>query len=374
MPTKPTLQRLRDRTLVRLRLRAPRVRVRPGRSLTTDAFVSTSGSHWDPVRLAETVDLPEPVRHGPRSIDFATRIEDIPELGVLHASHVSIVGPDGLVVTDDGYLLSDLSFWHGFPEGLKRRAPMPVKRLQGTLVSLASDHATINYGHFLMDALPRLDLLERAGVSLAAADHIYCAVPNQRAVRLLDELGIPRERRIYAEAGVAVRADLSILPSYPAGRRNYPPWVAAFLNDRLGVSARTPTRRLYVPRSAHRRISNIEELWPFLEAHGFETFDAGAEEDPRHAFAEAAVVVGGHGAGLADLAFCRPGTAVLELVPDSHPMPYYATLVGAAGLHYGYLLGEGIAPTQPLPRSRWDFRVDPDLFQRALDATVGAAG
>ncbi len=374
MASNRTLRRLRDRALVRLRLRPPRVWVKPDRSLTTAAFVAATGARWDLVRVAETVDRPAPIQFGPRAADFATRMEAIPDLGVLHASRVSIVGPNGLAVTDDGRVLSDLSFWHGFPEGIARSAATPVRRVRGTLVSLASDHATTNYGHYLMDALPRLDLLERAGISLGDADHIYCAVPNRRAIRLLDALGVPQERRIYAEQGVAIRAERCILPSYPGARRNYPPWVADFLRDRLSVPAGPPRRRLYVPRSTHRRISNLEELRPVLDANGFETFQAGADEDPRHAFAEAAVVVGGHGAGLSDLAFCRPGTAVLELLPDSHPMPFYATLAGSAGLRYGYLLGEGIAPTDRLPRSRWDFRVDPDLFREALEATIGAGG
>ncbi len=369
-----TLRRLRDRTLVRLHLRAPRVRVKPDRSLTTAAYVGITGARWELVRPAETVDRPPPIRFGPRAADLPSRMEDIPDLGVLHASRVSIVGPNGLAVTDDGHVLSDLSFWHGFPEGLVRSEATPVRRVRGTLISLASDHATTNYGHYLLDALPRLDLLERAGIALADADHVYCAVPGRRAMRLLDALGVPDGRRIYAQPGVAIRADLSILPSFPGARRNYPPWVVDFLRERLGVSAGPPTRRLYVPRSTHRRISNIEELRPILEANGFETFDAGADEDPRHTFAEAAVVVGGHGAGLADLAFCRPGTRVLELLPDSHPMPFFATLAGSGGLRYGYLLGEGIPPSERLPRSRWDFRVDPELFRSALEDTIGPAG
>lgn len=369
-----TLRRLRDRALVHVGLRTRRVRVRPERSVTTQAYLGTGEARWQLVRPAETVERPVPRQFGPRPADFSTRMEGIPDLGVLHASRVSVVGPHGLAVTDDGRVLADLSFWHGFPEGLAQGVATPVRRVRGTLVSLASDHATANYGHFLMDALPRLDLLERAGISLADVDHVYCAVPSQRAIRLLDALGVPDGRRIYAEPGVAIRADRSILPSYPGARRNYPPWVADFLRDRLSVPSGPPTRRLYVPRATHRRITNVEELWPMLEADGFEVFRADAAEDPRQAFAEAAIVVGGHGAGLADLAFCRPGTPVLELLPDSHPMPFYATLAGSAGLRYGYLLGEGIAPAHRLPRSRWDFRVDPDLFRSALAETIRAAG
>jgi capsular polysaccharide biosynthesis protein len=365
-----SVRRLVRRMLVRLRIRSSTVRVRPKKWIATPRYVATTGAQWQIVRRAETPVRPAPIQFGPRAVDFASRMEAIPDLGVLHTSRVTVVGPGGLALTSDGRVLSDLSFWHGFPEGLPTTPEARVRRVRGLLVSLASDHATTNYGHYLMDALPRLDLLERAGVSLEAADHIYCGVPSMRAARLLDELGVPGDRRIYAEPGVAIRADRTILPSYPGARRNYPAWVPAFLRERLGVQAGPPTRRLYVPRTTHRRISNVEELMPMLEEHGFEVFEPGGQEDPRHAFAEAAVVVGGHGAGLSDLAFCRPGAAVLELLSDSHPMPFYATLAGSAGLRYGYLLGEGLVPPDRRPRTRWDLRIDPDLFRTALLATL----
>jgi len=109
---------------------------------------------------------------------------------------------------------------------------------------------------------------------------------------------------------------------------------------------------------------------PILVEHGFEVFEPTGAEDARHAFAEASVVVGGHGAGLSSVAFCHPGAAVLELLPDSHVMPFYATLSLAARLRYGYLMGEGIPVAGPVARSTWDFRVDPVVFREAIESTV----
>ena len=112
-------------------------------------------------------------------------------------------------------------------------------------------------------------------------------------------------------------------------------------------------------------------MLPILDEFGFEVYRPGAtSEDPRRVFAEATVVAGGHGAGLTDLAFCRPGTAVLELFPDSHVRAYYWTLALSAGLRYGYLIGDA----EPGPKgnpSKYDYRIDPDEFRAALEATVG---
>jgi Glycosyltransferase 61 len=371
MPLPRTLRILRDRALVRARLRQAVVRVRPSRAVSMADFVRRRGARWDVVHPAQTPHRVVPIQHGPRPIDFASRMEAIPDLGVLRAPGLVLVGPLGLVLTRGGELLVDTGFWHGFPQGLPEGPRTPVRRLRGSVVSIMSDYATKNYGHFLMDALPRVSLLEQAGVSLRDADHIYCGAPSARAARLLDELGVPVERRIDALPGVAIQADEVIVTSYPGARRNYPPWVPDFLRERLGVPAAEPHRRLYIPRTTHRRIVNENELVGILLEHGFEVFEPSLGEDPRHAFAEASVVVGGHGAGLADLAFCRTGAAVLELLPDSHPMPFYATMAASARLRYGYLLGDGIPPRAGrLPRARWDFRVDADLFRAALVATI----
>jgi hypothetical protein len=59
------------------------------------------------------------------------------------------------------------------------------------------------------------------------------------------------------------------------------------------VPAGAPSRRLYLPRTTHRRIENFDQRWPVLERHGFEVFDPVGDEDPRKAFAEAEAVMGG---------------------------------------------------------------------------------
>jgi hypothetical protein len=77
-----------------------------------------------------------------------------------------------------------------------------------------------------------------------------------------------------------------------------------------------------------------------LNEAGFEIYDPSRHLDPWLDFSQATAVIGPHGAGLTDLAFCLPGTAVLELLPSDHVYPYYCSLSQAAGLRYGYLIGQ----------------------------------
>src|SRR5262249_13052008 len=106
--------------------------------------------------------------------------------------------------------------------------------------------------------------------------------------------------------------------------------------------------------------------------HGFETFDPGpTSEDPRQVFAGAAVVVAGHGAGLADLCFCPPGTRVLELMPDSHVTGYFWTLSDAAGLDYSYPIGSAVRAPGSANEARLDYRIDVEEFRTALETILG---
>ena len=93
--------------------------------------------------------------------------------------------------------------------------------------------------------------------------------------------------------------------------------------------------RLYVGRgtSGARGIVNEPELIERLERHGFESVRCEtltvAEQAAR--FAAAEVVVGPHGAGFTNLAFCRPGTRVVELF-DAHMEPCFRATCALASL------------------------------------------
>lgn len=366
-----SLRVFKRRALIRIGIRKERVAVKRRRHIHFPEYAQRFGATWQVVRPAETPVRVPPVRYGHVDAAFESILDPIPDLGVLTMAQGTVVGPSGLVLSQEGLLLEDASFWRGRTKGVPdwaRRAE--VQRVHGTMISLGTDYAATNYGHFLLDSLPRLALLEDAGIRVADVDHVYVTVPGGHAARLLDELGVPAAQRIVARAGVAVRADTVIVTSYPGARRNYPRWHVQFLRDRLAVAAGPPSRRLYIPRTGHRRILNVEALMPVLLEHGFEVFEPGGAEDPRHAFAEAEAVVGGHGAGLSDLAFCRPGTRVLELLPSSHRKPFYMTLSGSGDLRYGYLVGDAVPGPAGVRAFQWDYNVDPAEFRAALEASL----
>lgn len=317
-----------------------------------------------------------PIQYGSRVADFDSPVDPIPDLGVLELTRGNVVGLEGWIVSREGQLLPEQT-WYGIHTAemehrLRRgRQPQQVVRVRGTALSLATRSASTNYGHFLLDSVGRLALVEKAGIRMDSIDHVVGAVPSEAAKRILQRAGVPLDRLIMATDGVAIQPDILLAPTFPGTRRNYLPWLVEFLRNMPLSVGEQRRRRLYIQRRASRRILNEAELLPILDQHGFEIYDPVEHDDPPADFAAASVVVGAHGAGLADLAFCRPGTAVLELIPEDHVMPYWFTLAEAGRLRYGYLIGDA----HPIARgaSNSDLSVNAHDFEVALADTVRAA-
>jgi capsular polysaccharide biosynthesis protein len=89
---------------------------------------------------------------------------------------------------------------------------------------------------------------------------------------------------------------------------------------------RPRNRRLLVARKGPTRtIHNIEEVQTFLSRYDFETVYLGGMSmvDQILLFQSAEFIVTPHGAGLANLLFCEPGTKVIELMPAVELRPFF---------------------------------------------------
>jgi len=286
----------------------------------------------------------------------------------------SLFAPEGWVVGRDDYWLPEHS-WFGDSPGEARLslATRDVHRFAGTGLTLASNWSFENYGHWLLDSLPRIHLFTQAGFSFADVDYIYCPAKDAaKAAALLQRYGVPLNKCILAPmpAGGGLQFDTLIAPTFPGTRRNYPNWVPSFLRQALPRSVETPHRRLYITRgSGTRKLMNEAALIPRLNEYGFEIYDPSRHPDPWLDFSQATAVVGPHGAGLTDLAFCRAQTAVLELLPSDHVHPYYCSLSQAAALRYGYVIGqsERQRSKRAFGPSPYDFAVDEQHLVRGLE-------
>ncbi len=343
------------------------------RSLQIDECTSRGGARWHIARAPAPVEPTVPRRLGTRTVDFRLP-SSWPEFGVLELERGRVFGPHGWVLTEDEAVLPELS-WYGKPTEhirVPRTLGAPTE-LRGSCLSLVSDWSCRNFAHFVLDGLGRLAVFLDAGLSLDDIDHVYCPTPPSAPARhLFDRFGIPADKRVWAKPFTSVRADRLFVPSLPAAALAYPPWLPEFLRGVVSLESGGPsTRRLYVTRRGYGRHAVSEhDVEALLIARGFEIYDATDARSRPEDFDRAEMIVGAHGAGLANVAFCRPGTRVVEIVPTDNAFPFYFSLAVAAGLEYGYLVGQSVQErgTETFGPSPFDFDVQLEELAVALPA------
>jgi len=137
--------------------------------------------------------------------------------------------------------------------------------------------------------------------------------------------------------------------------------VANLFLRHYGITAPPPGggRRIYISRAdaAIRRVTNEAEIAELLRGHGFEVVTPGRLSFPAQAaaFHSADIVVSPHGAGLANLMFCRPNTRVLEIFASNFIDEGFLKLAKAVELHYDYFVAGSGDYFQDFAVDRWKF-------------------
>jgi capsular polysaccharide biosynthesis protein len=274
--------------------------------------------------------------------------ESVPAVRVATLPGARVLGPHRAVITGRGDLVQEVSRYFGtsrpreHPLFLNPYPPPPLS-VPGRLGVLAA-RGDSNYYHFLIDVLPRLGVLEQSpSVPRPAQWYVPTALPFHD--QLLDRLGIAASQRVSATDHPHVRADELVVPGLPATTEKNPPWVVEWLRSRLlpGIAVDGPRTRIYVTRGAsanNRAVRNEDAVQALLAEYGFVGVDPGSlsVDEQIRTFARAELIVAAHGAALANLVFCSPGTRVIELFPAGYLLPDYWRLAsGVPGLSYRYL-------------------------------------
>jgi capsular polysaccharide biosynthesis protein len=242
--------------------------------------------------------------------------------------------------------------------------------LPGTSALLAAASGA-NYFHWLLESLPRLPLIEKAGVALNEIDRFFIN-EEQRPfhAQTFEALGMPAAKLVNGRKDRVFRCEHLLVASLPAEPMVFPAWALAFLRERfLPLVAPVPLNRIFISRryATRRRLLNESEIEARLRQAGFKT--AVLEElsfrEQVGLFASASLIVAPHGAGLGNLVFAQPGTKVLELVGPTFINHCYQKLAGAMQLPYVELVGS--LTTQPRKRvEQDDFVISAPKLEEAL--------
>jgi capsular polysaccharide biosynthesis protein len=263
---------------------------------------------------------------------------------------VKVYGPTVAVADSENNLLADVTVeWGRRSEEnwtFRRLCLPPAEVLKGKTLVLASTGGD-TYFHWMTDVLPRLRLIREAGFDPAAFDHILVNgtdKPFQKET--LESLGVPLHLcRAISRTETAFLCEEAVVSSLPGNSGVVPPETISFLRERLAPSESPSGKKLLIGRrgASHRGLTREKEIREVLERRGFEAVECSmlAVRQQAGLFASAAVVVAAHGAAATNLAFCRPGTRVLELFGPEYVNPCYRDLCVAAELRHAAVIGNG---------------------------------
>ncbi|MBX3736145.1 MAG: glycosyltransferase family 61 protein [Candidatus Didemnitutus sp.] len=227
-----------------------------------------------------------------------------------------------------------------------------LQRHRGTLAVLSTLFCE-NFHHWLLDAVPKLGLLHEAGWPLDRIDGFVLPASAQRPwhEQTLARLGIARDRLVFADARTHVAADTLLVPSYAEPGRepekfDYTPEGLAFVRELFGESrdaSGTWPEKIVISRelAAARRWTGGESGHAQLQRAGFAKvlLERHTLAEQAALFAHARQIVMPTGGGLANLAFCAPGTQVVELFPPTYLPTFSLVLSSALALDYTALVG-----------------------------------
>ena len=286
---------------------------------------------------------------------------------VLDQGRVAHTG--GLVITPDNRVLEGVScikFDSDLPTNPLRLRYLPRPARVSRSAVFLTCLMPYNYYHWVLEALPRLAIYASAGI---AADCIYAPVQKRFQQESLRLLGFPASRIIRATRNSHVLFDrLAISYSKPACNSRTIDFLYHSFASHHGIS-QPKELRVFISRRKRgkREITNDDAVFEVLQPLGFKRYDLErmSVSEQIKLFYNAECVVGPHGAGLVNIAFCRQGTKVIEI-----NTPYRATTCFVDIAHYRGLKYQLHLAT---PDRKKFFNFDPKLGVGDSDMTVEPA-
>lgn len=325
-------------------------------------------------RLAPDIDeLPAAFRHR-----YTQRRAHLPAVLGVRLTRARVTG-GGYLFTSSGRLIAESVT--GKPEAsatpvLEQALRSFNARLSGGPVVVKEPSIVLrqtgagNYGHWLVDALPRLALL-RAHPDLRKLP-VYIHAKNmplaKSTTRLLGDE--PPEYRAWHPILTLFEQAWICSPSSRHPLDHHPATIGWLRSAALGITGpSTATRKLFVDRedASQRRLLNGDEIRTYIESHRFERVNCGWMEvqEQIEKFSQASEIIGISGAALTNVVFAGACKRYLCVSPPTMPAFFYWDLAYHAGLRFELIFGD--SPTLAARKADADFRLDLRLLSRRLE-------
>lgn len=302
--------------------------------------------------------------------------------GRLYSNNIDMVA----VITQDNQLLADVSFqYHPHRRAnpqenriFKQNYFVAPQKYKGVVFNmLAGGGPILNYGHWLIDVVPRIHLLKKSGW-FEKVD--WFVVPNYRIDFQKDTLkllGVNEDKIIIGTEQLHIQADILISSTAPRGDRSYlmPDWVVdfhrkAYIEQKLDQE--NYPSMIYITRrdGKARKVLNEGELITFLESYGCKCIELSAYNftEKVNLFYAAKVIISVTGAGLANVMYCNKNATVIEIFPNVLIHTFNYNLAAVAGINYHFIISKADTGAKNLVEANdANITVDVDRLKKMLD-------
>ena len=225
-------------------------------------------------------------------------------------------------------------------EVLKSGTPKFLKKVSGNVFNLtqgASGYS--NYAHWLFDIVPKIKILSLV-YSLKNIDYFYFSKLNRFQKETFRILKLNSVKIIDSKSNKHCLMENLIFCTHPnyikgtfsSAQSNIPKWIINYLRKvflPIGSKNIMKFKKIYIDRSDssynHCKIINDDEIQKYLKKHGFKVIRLSKYSLKKQIsiFRYCDYIIGPHGAGMANLIFCKKKTKVLEIKNIGHPNKVY---------------------------------------------------
>lgn len=208
--------------------------------------------------------------------------------------------------------------------------PKFIKKISGTTLVLtqgASGH--FNYAHWLFDIIPKLIMCSQV-YDLKKIDFFYFSKLNSFQKEILKLMRIKTEKFIDSNNYRHIKCDKLLSVTHPNyfkktiffAHSNLPVWIVEVLKKKFIVknSKKLSYEKVFIDRSdsinSHCKLINNDEVIKFLKKKGYKILQLSKIKfiDQISIFKNCKKIIAPHGAGLANIVFCRRKTNILEII------------------------------------------------------------
>ena len=264
-----------------------------------------------------------------------------------------------------------------FNQVLKTGTPKLLKKFNGKTIMLAQGASGYsNYSHWLFDILPRIKLFSLA--YKMKTDFIYLTSPNKFQRETLKILGFGNLKFINSKKYRHILCEKLFFCTHPVynkgtimeAQSKIPVWIIKYIKKKFNFlinKNRKEKIKIFIDRSdstySHCKLINNEEIKKHLIDKGFKILKLSklSFKEQINKFNNASIVIGPHGAGFANLIFCKKKTKIVEIRPTTNPNKVYERISQINNLSYKLI---------KLPTIKHDLNGDMILNKKILDKNI----